>query len=283
MFQLLVQKKQEEEIKMINGGKKNILGIYVNAIDCEASVKKIISAAKRKEAMGVSALAAHGVMTGFTDPLHLYRLNHINLVIPDGQPVRWALNWIYKTNLSETTNGSKLMLKVCKKAAEEGLPVYFYGSHLFVIKKLIANLKSYFPNLVVAGFQPSKFRKISSNEKKEVIRKIKNSHAAITFVGLGCPRQEVWVYEYQKGLLMPILAVGAAFNFHSNTLPRAPAIMQRLGLEWLFRLIKEPRRLWKRYTIQGTMYIALLLLQLTGLKKFDKLKEIKPKEEILYG
>ena len=268
---------------MIDGGKKNIAGVLINALDYEAAVFKIIEAAKAKQPMAVSALAVHGVMTGVQDPTHQYRLNHFDLVCPDGQPVRWAMNLMYKTKLKKPVTGPNLTLLLCEQAAAEGLPIYFYGSRPEVLEALLKRLSDRYPNLVIAGTQPSKFRKVSPEEKLEIAKEIRDSGAAITFVGLGCPRQEVWAYEYREALSMPLLAVGAAFDFHAGFLSQAPKKMQALGLEWFYRLIQEPKRLWQRYLLLGPYYIWLIILQMLKLRQFDPTNLPSPQQEILYG
>jgi exopolysaccharide biosynthesis WecB/TagA/CpsF family protein len=268
---------------MINQGKKNILGVSVDAVDYEAAVHKIIFAAKRHEPLSVSALAVHGVMTGVLDRTHGYRLNQLDLVVPDGQPVRWALNWLHRTGLPERVYGPTLMLKVCEQAAKEGLSIYLYGSRPEVLSALRANLQRHFPSLVIAGCQPSCFRKISATEKQQVAEQIRRSGASITFVGLGCPRQETWVYEYRDELSMPLLAIGAAFDFHAGNLSQAPKQMQKHGLEWLYRLIQEPKRLWRRYVLLNPLFLWLFTLQLTNLRHFSPAQTIPPTEEMRYG
>lgn len=264
-------------------GKKNILGAWIDAIDYETSVAKIISAAEGREAMAVSALAVHGVMTGVLDRTHLYRLNHLDLVVPDGQPVRWVLDWLYQTHLPDRVYGPNLMLRICERAAQKELPIYLYGSQPEVLKQLCANLRAQFPRLIIAGSQPSRFRQVSREEKLEIAGQIRSSGAALTFVGLGCPRQEVWVYEYREELMMPLIAVGAAFDFHAGVLSQAPAGLQRLGLEWLYRLAHEPRRLWRRYVFLNPLYLSLVLLQAAGLKRFNPAEAIPPTNEMRYG
>jgi|SRR6478672_2642842 N-acetylglucosaminyldiphosphoundecaprenol N-acetyl-beta-D-mannosaminyltransferase len=268
---------------MIDAGKKNVLGVWINAVDYEAALSKIITSAKNQKKLAVSALAVHGVMTGVLDEIHRYRLNQFDLVVPDGQPVRWALNLLYQTQLPDRVCGPALMLQVCERAAKEGLPIYLYGSRDSVLEPLAKNLRDRFPNLIIAGTQPSKFRQVSAEEKQEIIREIRDSGAAITFVGLGCPRQEVWVYEYSEELSMPVMAVGAAFDFHAGNLSLAPKILQRSGLEWLYRLIQEPRRLWKRYVLLNPLYIILFTLQFLKVTYFDPVKATRPNQEMRYG
>ncbi|EGK90449.1 WecB/TagA/CpsF family glycosyltransferase [Microcoleus vaginatus] len=268
---------------MIDKGKKNVLGILVNAVNYEAAVSKIIAAASAGKPMSVSALAVHGVMTGVLDSTHRYRINHIDLVLPDGQPVRWALNWLYHTELPDRVCGPNAMLQICERAAEEGLPIYLYGSQASVLEALSRNLCQRFPKLIIAGTQPSKFRQVSPQEKQEIAQQIRNSGAAITFVGLGCPRQEVWAYEYRDDLSMPLIAVGAAYDFHAGNLAKSPDFLSKIGLEWLFRMIKEPRRLWQRYVFLNPLYIWLFLLQALKIKQFDPTDATPPVEEVLYG
>ena len=268
---------------MIDGGKKNIAGVLVNAIDYEAAVAKIIEAAKAKQPMAVSALAVHGVMTGVQEPVHRYRLNHFDLICPDGQPVRWAMNLMYKTQLKDRVYGPTLTLLVCERAAAEGLPIYMYGSKPEVLEALSGKLRDRYPSLIIAGSQPSRFRKVSPEEKLEIAKEIRDSGAAITLVGLGCPRQEVWAYEYRDELPMPLLAVGAAFDFHAGLLPQAPKKLQDLGLEWFYRLVQEPKRLWKRYLFLNPYYVGLITLQMLKLRQFDPTKVPQPQQEVLYG
>ena len=268
---------------MIDKGKKNVLGILVNAVNYEAAVSKILAAASAGKPMSVSALAVHGVMTGVLDSTHRYRLNHIDLVLPDGQPVRWALNLLYNTKLPDRVCGPDAMLQICERAAEEGLSIYLYGSKASVLEALSRNLCQRFPKLIIAGTQPSKFRQVSPQEKQETAQQIRNSGAAITFVGLGCPRQEVWAYEYRDDLSMPLIAVGAAYDFHAGNLAKSPEILSKIGLEWLFRMIKEPKRLWKRYVFLNPLYVWLFLLQALKIKQLDPTDATAPVEEVLYG
>ena len=176
-----------------------------------------------------------------------------------------------------------MSLKVCEQAAKEGLSIYLYGSRPQVLEQLSKNLTRQFSQLKIAGSAPSVFRQTSNGEKQLAVERIKSSGAKIVFLGLGCPRQEVWAYEYRDALDMPVLAVGAAFDFHAGLLKQAPPIMQKLGLEWLFRLASEPRRLWRRYIYLNPLYVWYFLLQLSGLKRFDNRDTSPPKRLCNYG
>jgi N-acetylglucosaminyldiphosphoundecaprenol N-acetyl-beta-D-mannosaminyltransferase len=203
--------------------------------------------------------------------------------VPDGQPVRWALNGLHRTRLRDRVYGPALMLEVCRRAAQERLPVFLFGGTDALLAALRANLVGRFPALEIAGTLPSRFRRLSPQERDGTVARIRGSGAALVFVGLGCPRQEVWTFESRALLPMPLVAVGAAFNFHAGLLPQAPSFLQRHGLEWLYRLRCEPRRLWKRYLLFNPLYAGLLLLQLTKLGRFDPNHVAHPQEELLYG
>lgn len=268
---------------MPDGGKRNLLGVLVDAVDYETAVYNIITAAKQGKSLGVTALAVHGVMSGVINSVHRHRLNRLDLVVPDGQPVRWALNLLYRSGLEDRVYGPRLTIEVCSAATRERLPVYFYGSRQEVLERLVANLKSRFPQLVAAGVEPSKFRTTTEREKEDIVARIRSSRAKITFVGLGCPRQEVFIYEYREALSMPVVAVGAAFDYHAGLLTEPPPLVQRMGLQWADRLLREPRRLWKRYILLGPAFVALLVAQALGLWKPDPWNTQPPSTEVRYG
>jgi N-acetylglucosaminyldiphosphoundecaprenol N-acetyl-beta-D-mannosaminyltransferase len=268
---------------VIDLGKKCVLGVQVDAVDYEGAVARIIAAAHARQPYAVSALAVHGVMTGVLDRTHRYRLNHLDLVCPDGQPVRWALNLLHRARLPDRVYGPNLMLSVCERAAQENLPLFLFGGKQELLEALSANLQQRFPQLIIAGKKPSRFRKLSDDEARELAAEIRASGAAITLVGLGCPRQEVWAFEMREAVSMPLLAVGAAFNFHAGELPQAPRWLQDRGLEWLYRLVQEPRRLWQRYLLLNPLYLSLLTLQWVRLRELDPAEDAAPSERVQYG
>jgi N-acetylglucosaminyldiphosphoundecaprenol N-acetyl-beta-D-mannosaminyltransferase len=267
---------------VIRDGKRNVLGILIDVIDYEAAVDSIVQAAREKKPFAVTALAVHGLMTGVLDAEQRYRLDSFNLVVPDGQPIRWALKWLFGVALKNRVYGPNLTLAVCERAEKAELPVYFYGSTPEILSALRQNLLKQFPRLRIVGARPSMFRTISPVEKEQVVDEICRSGAAIIFVGLGCPRQEVWAYEFREYLPGPILAVGAAFPFLAGTIPQAPRWMQDHGLEWLFRLSAEPLRLWRRYLLLNPLFLCLLLLQGLGITRFQQFGK-PPTEDLRFG
>ena len=260
-----------------------MLGVDIAVTDYERATERIIESAHGRRPLAVTALAVHGVMTGVLDPVHRFRLNSLDMCVPDGQPVRWALNWLRGCNLKDRVYGPDLMLRVCARAAHEGLAIYLYGSTSEVLSKLRENLVARIPSLVIAGSSPSHFRKISSAEKAEVVAAIRASGSAIVFCGLGCPRQEVWAYEYREALGVPVIAVGAAFDFFAGRMPQAPRVLQRHGLEWAFRLYSEPRRLWRRYLMLNPLYLSLLAAEALHLRNFGDAALKAPDGEVGFG
>jgi N-acetylglucosaminyldiphosphoundecaprenol N-acetyl-beta-D-mannosaminyltransferase len=264
-------------------GKHNLLGVNVDAVDYAGAVENILNAAENGIGYSVTALAVHGVMTGVQDVIHRERLNQFDLVTPDGQPVRWALNLIHGAGLKERVYGPTLTLKVCEEAARRGVPIYLYGSTPDVIERMSANLVERFPGLIIAGAEPSRFRQTTEEEKHELAERIRSSGAKITFVGLGCPRQEVFAFEYRDLVRMPVMAVGAAFDYHAGTVSEPPAWMQRHGLQWLYRLAQNPRRLWRRYLVLNPMYVTLVALQWAGIRTPEPDLTGLPIPDIRYG
>jgi exopolysaccharide biosynthesis WecB/TagA/CpsF family protein len=261
--------------------KRSILGVLIDPVDYRTAVDEIMGAAHEKRPFAVSALAVHGTMTAVLDPEQRYRLNSYELLVPDGQPLRWALNWLHDAELNDRVYGPKLTLEVLSRAAEEQVPIFLYGSTPEVIKKFRQAVSERFPGLQIAGAEPSRFRRLTRSERVDLVRQIRLSGARMLVAGLGCPRQEIFAYEMRQALEMPVLAIGAAFPFIAGTLAQAPGWMQAAGLEWLFRLLHEPLRLWRRYLYLNPVYVLLLILQRWHIA-FDR-EGSCPKEELLIG
>ncbi len=239
-----------------------VLSVNVSRVDYEAAVAAIINAAKERRSFGATALAVHGVMEACRDGAFAEMVNRLHLVMPDGQPVRWAMNLLGARELKDRVYGPTLMLKVCERAAANELPIFLYGSTQSVLDRLSRNLTTKFPGLIVAGMQADRFRDASVEEDEQDIRTINQSGASIVLVGRGCPRQEKWVAAHLGKIQAAMIAVGAAFDFHAGTLPQAPKILQDYGLEWLFRLVNEPKRLWRRYLILNPLFVLNFSQQL---------------------
>ncbi len=237
--------------------KHDVFGVGVSATDYEQATDVLMEAAHRREPGIVTHLAVHALITAATDRSYGERINRFDIVAPDGQPVRTALNCFHRTGLKDRVYGPELMLRLCERASREGLGIYLYGSHPEVVERLRDNLTAQFPGLRVVGCEPSIFRALTAEEDEQLVERINDSGAGLVFLGLGCPRQEVFADEHRDRIRAIQLCVGAAFDFHAGNKKMAPSWMQRGGLEWLFRLLQEPGRLWRRYLVTNTVFCLL--------------------------
>lgn len=190
--------------------------------------------------------------------------NAAGLVVADGVPLAW-LSRIMGARQADHVRGSDLMLKMCERSAKRGHSQFFYGGALGVAEKLVSRLHGQFPSLKVTGVYAPPFRSLSPEEDSAIVDYINSAKPDIVWVGISTPKQERWMSEHRRRLDAPVLiGVGAAFDFHAGLKKQAPRWMQKSGLEWLFRLISEPRRLWRRYLINNPWFLWLVLLQLLG-------------------
>jgi len=184
-------------------------------------------------------------------------INNADIATPDGMPVVWALRSFGAAG-QQRVYGPTLMLRVCEAIEKRGASVFLYGGRPEVLPGLCQRLSDKIPGLKISGSYSPPFRPLSSEEDKQVIRSIRNSRAALILVGISTPKQEKWMAEHQAyfpGTIM--IGVGAAFDFHAGRIRQAPAWMQRAGLEWFFRLMMEPGRLWHRYLVTTPQFIPL--------------------------
>jgi len=246
--------------------KYNILGVAVSATTAQQAAHLIIRAAQQRHPAVVTALAVHGLVLASNDESFRAKINRFDLVAPDGQPVRWALNLLYHTRLPDRVYGPALMLLLCERAARANIPIYLYGSYSQVVQQLKTNLHRLFPELNIAGCEPSVFRPLSADEDNALTERVNASGASILFLGLGCPLQEHFAYDHRSRISAVQVCVGAAFDFHSGNKKMAPRCMQRHGLEWFYRLLSEPKRLWRRYALTNTIFLVKFLLHAATLK-----------------
>ncbi len=248
--------------------KVNVLGTGVTVCDYDSATQEIVRLAKKRRSSAVTASATHLLLEAWRSEKLRARINLFDIVTPDGQPVRWGQNLVGKAGLKERVNGPELTIRLCRRAAKESLKIFLYGSTETVVNTMKKNLSDRIEGIDFVGLQPSRFRPATPEEDQADIDMINESGAHICFVGLGCPRQENWAYEHLGKVNAVMICVGAAFDFHAGLLARAPGWMQKYGLEWLFRVVKEPRRLWARYAVNNPLYLYLLFLQFAGLSKF---------------
>jgi len=240
--------------------KRNLFGLNVSCVEYDEAVRCIIAAAKANRRAIISCHSVHAVISISQDDSLRGEANRFAMIAPDGQPVRWALNLLYKANLRERVYGPELMRRVLRQATVEELPIYLYGGTPDSLAKLEQNLIAEFAGLILAGSESPPFRTLTDDEMNEAAQRINRSGASLLFIGLGCPKQDRFAAN-QAARINPVqLCVGAAFDFHARVKPMAPNWMQNRGLEWMFRLWCEPRRLWKRYVVTNSQFCIRLLI-----------------------
>ena len=238
-----------------------IVGMRVDGTSYDDAARRVVEWAKRGESRYVCVASVNNVMHARDDERYREIMNAADLVTPDGMPLVWGLRSL---GVREATRvyGPSLTPKVCELAGREGIPVAFYGGTPDVLERLHANLLRDYPALNIVYSWPPPFRELSAQEHEEVTRAIAASGARIVFVGLGTPKQEQWMVSRRGSLDAVMLGVGAAFDFIAGHKKQAPQWMQDRGLEWLFRLVSEPKRLWKRYLYSNPRFVALFGAQL---------------------
>ena len=235
--------------------KLDLFGVGVTPTTYEEATAVILEAAQRGQGGVVSCHPVHGVVTTSCDKSLARQVNSFEMVTPDGQPVRWALNLFHGAGLRDRVYGPQLMLCLCRGAAAEGISIYLYGGGPGVVEQLQTRLCAMFPRLQVAGREMPPFSTLTPEEDEAVIERINSSGAGLVFIGLGFPKQDRFAYQHRRRLKAVQVCVGAAFDFHAGSKKTAPPWMQRCGLEWLFRLIQEPGRLWHRYLTTNTLFL----------------------------
>lgn len=253
----------------VKSARIKIVSLNVNVVNHESAIRRIHELVERQNGGYVCFSTVHMIMESFDNPEYGERVNAADLIIPDGMPLVWMQKFQGKKQASRV-RANDLMISLCAYASRENLKVGFYGGRQEVIDGILKRAKNDFPNLKISyAFSPP-FRPLTPEEDAEITRKINESGTQILFMGLGCPKQENWMAAHKEKLSSVMLGVGASFDFYAGNVKESPEWMGKLGLEWLYRLTQEPKRLWRRYLMLNPRFMWLAFLQITGLKKFDK-------------
>jgi N-acetylglucosaminyldiphosphoundecaprenol N-acetyl-beta-D-mannosaminyltransferase len=234
--------------------RQSVQGANIDALSWDEALHRIIAAAAVRESRYVCICNVHSVVTAARDPEFRRIVNEADMATPDGAPIAWALRTFGHPG-QQRINGPDLMWRYLEQAEQIGQSVFFYGSTVATLEKLRTVLQARFPRLRIAGMHSPPFRRLSSTEDAEEVRMINQSGAHAVFVGLGCPKQEIWMAAHRGTVRAVMIGVGAAFDYHAGVVKRAPLWWQQHGLEWLYRLASEPRRLFKRYMVTNTLFI----------------------------
>jgi N-acetylglucosaminyldiphosphoundecaprenol N-acetyl-beta-D-mannosaminyltransferase len=239
---------------------RDILGMRVDATSYEDATARVLAWAGQGRGRTVAVATVNNVMEAHDDPSFLHVMNDADLVTPDGMPLVWGLRLLGVPSATRVY-GPDLTPIVLRAAEREGVPVGFHGSAPEVLGQLLDHVRATYPALDVVYAVSPPFGQTDPDADRRTVEEIRASGCRILFVGLGCPKQERWMAEHRATVPAVMLGVGAAFDFLAGTKRQAPRLLQRLGLEWLFRLLSEPRRLWRRYLRHNPRFVALFGLQ----------------------
>jgi N-acetylglucosaminyldiphosphoundecaprenol N-acetyl-beta-D-mannosaminyltransferase len=246
----------------------DILGVRVSAINMAQGLDSIDEWIAQRQQHYVCITGVHGVIESQRDEELRQIHNDAGLVTPDGMPLVWVSRLRGHGHV-ERVYGPDLMLALCEHSLSKGYKHFFYGGEEGVHERLANNLRRRFPDLRVVGGHSPPFRPLTSEENEQIVDSINSADPDIVWIGLSTPKQERWMAEHVGRLIAPVLiGVGAAFDFHSGLKKQAPRWMQRSGLEWLFRLATEPKRLWRRYLVNNPLFVLRVLQQALGLKRY---------------
>lgn len=244
-----------------------IIDLNVDICDHASVIRRIDELVKRETGGYACFSTVHMVMESHDNPEYGAKVNAADIIIPDGMPLVW-MQKIQGQKDAARVRANDLMIMLCRYAAENCLNVGFYGGKQEVIDAIILRAKNELPNLGISyAFSPP-FRPLTDEEDSDVTSEIRESGTQILFMGLGCPKQEIWMAAHKDKLNCVMLGVGASFDFYAGKVKESPEWLGKLGLEWLFRLTQEPKRLWRRYLILNPRFMRLAMLQLAGIKKF---------------
>jgi N-acetylglucosaminyldiphosphoundecaprenol N-acetyl-beta-D-mannosaminyltransferase len=239
----------------------NVLGSPIDVLSHEGALNRIAHWAASRESRYICITNAHSLVTATQEPEFAEVVRRADMATPDGVSVTWMLRWQGAPDQQRLT-GPDLMWQYCEQAATRGEGIFLYGSSAATLERLQVKLLAAFPGLVIAGALSPPFRPLTAEEDEAQVRLINASGATTVWVGLGCPKQERWMAAHRGRIQAVMVGVGAAFDFHAGTIRRAPVWMQNIGLEWLHRVLSEPRRLWRRYLVTNTLFVVKAALQL---------------------
>jgi N-acetylglucosaminyldiphosphoundecaprenol N-acetyl-beta-D-mannosaminyltransferase len=247
----------------------NVLGVRISAVNLDLAAARIDSWIQTGAKNYVCITGVHGVMESQDNPELKAIHNAAGMVTPDGMPMVWA-NRLAGNAHVRRVYGPDLMLKVCGEGVARGYRHYFYGGGEGVADLLKQKLTEKFPGLQVVGTFCPPFRTMTDDEDRALVEQINATKADIVWVGLSTPKQENWMSAHLGKLDAPVMVgVGAAFDFHAGLKKQAPAFLQKIGMEWFFRLVTEPKRLWKRYLKNNPRFVWHFTLQKLGLKRYE--------------
>jgi N-acetylglucosaminyldiphosphoundecaprenol N-acetyl-beta-D-mannosaminyltransferase len=237
-----------------------VLGMLVDELDASAALAQVQDWAANATSRYVCFANVHMVMEAYDEPTFRAMVNAADLVAADGAPVKWASQMMGLTRQSRVC-GPNFSLQLCEMASRCEIPVGFYGSTPEVLEALRRNVARRFPSLHIVFCEAPPFRSLTPAEDEDVVCRINAAGVRILFVALGCPKQEKWIADHRGRIFSTMLGVGYAFELLAGKATRAPNWMQTFGMEWAYRLLQDPRKVWRRYLKHNPRFVILILLQ----------------------
>ncbi|MGA0557760.1 WecB/TagA/CpsF family glycosyltransferase [Larkinella sp. VNQ87] len=242
-------------------GKAKVISLNLSLGSYRYFQDQIIDAAKTRQTGTVCFANVHMIIESKFNAAIAAAVNNADLVLPDGVPLLWGMQWLYGIK-QDRAAGLDMLPDLLEKASANNIPVFFFGSTPEVLQRSVEVCREKYPALTIAGTLSPPFRPLTPQEDEQVIEQIKQSGAGLVFVSLGCPKQELWMARMKDRIPSILLGIGGALPILAGDIKRSPVWMQRAGLEWLFRLMQEPRRLFKRYAVTNSLYTWYLVKQL---------------------
>lgn len=240
---------------------KKVIDFSITSLRCDEQIKTIVKWGKSNLSKVVCIANVHMLIEAHQNPLFGAVLHNADLVTPDGMPLVWMMRFLGAVH-QDRVAGIDVLKGVCKLAQVDDVSVYFMGSQASILKKMKLRLYREFPKLKIAGMTPLPFRPLTSDEDSTLIQFLNESGAGIVFVSLGCPKQETWMSQHKGKVSAVMVGLGGAFPVYAGIHKRAPEFLRKAGLEWFFRLIQEPHRLWKRYFTTIPLFLWLVAQQM---------------------
>lgn len=240
---------------------QSVIGFSVAALPFDQQIALLLQWAKTCASKVICVANVHMLIEGYQNPAFANVLREADLLTPDGMPLVWMLKLAGIAH-QDRVAGLDILTAICRAVPEQGISVFFLGSQQGILDRIKVRLEKEFPNLKIAGMEPLPFRPLTAAENEVVLQRLNESGAGVVFVSLGCPKQETWMVQNKGKVHAVMIGLGGAFPVYAGLHKRAPHLIRSAGLEWLYRLVQEPRRLWRRYWSTIPLFIWLASKQL---------------------
>ncbi|WP_345975114.1 WecB/TagA/CpsF family glycosyltransferase [Sulfurimonas sp. HSL3-7] len=249
--------------------KRKVIKSLISTGKYETFIHNILGLVQNHSSSYICVSNVHMTIEAYLDTNFSAVVNGADMATPDGMPLAKAMKFLYGID-QDRVAGMDLMPDLMKISEEKGLSIFIYGSTDNVLEEIVSKAKQEFPNLELNVYSPP-FRTLSEEEKNNIVSMINDKNPDLVFVALGCPKQEKWMAEHKNKINSCMIGLGGALEVYAGVKDRAPQWMQDYALEWMYRFIQDPKRLWKRYLVTNTLFIILLLIQIVKVRIFKRL------------